>query len=123
MENSKNICPPGWHLPSIDELTVLSFFLDGDTVAGGKMKEIGTAFWQSPNIAATNSSRFTALPGGFGDWNGVYSDIGTVGGWWTSTRSKRLRMAFVYEIGKSTGKLYINDHFKRMKYSIRCIKE
>jgi len=57
-------CPSGWHLPSRKEWTKLKEFLGGKSTAGGKMKEAGTAHWASPNTGATNSSGFTALPGG-----------------------------------------------------------
>jgi uncharacterized protein (TIGR02145 family) len=57
-------CPSGWHLPSDAEWTVLTDFLGGESIAGGKMKETGTAHWLSTNTGATNSSGFTALPGG-----------------------------------------------------------
>ncbi len=57
-------CPSGWHLPSDAEWTALTTFLGGEPIAGGKMKEAGTAHWSSPNTGATNSSGFTALPGG-----------------------------------------------------------
>jgi uncharacterized protein (TIGR02145 family) len=61
----KNLCPTGWHIPSDAEWTTLTNYLGGESVAGGKMKSSGTAYWTSPNLAATNESSFSALPGGF----------------------------------------------------------
>jgi uncharacterized protein (TIGR02145 family) len=60
----QGICPPGWHLPADAEWTTLTTCLGGEGVAGGKMKEAGTSHWLSPNTGATNTSGFTALPGG-----------------------------------------------------------
>jgi uncharacterized protein (TIGR02145 family) len=62
--STQGICPDGWHLPSYDEYTVLTNYLGGASVAGGKIKETGTTHWLSPNTGATNESGFTALPGG-----------------------------------------------------------
>ncbi|MFN6072835.1 MAG: fibrobacter succinogenes major paralogous domain-containing protein, partial [Bacteroidota bacterium] len=59
-----NICPSGWHVPTDAEWTTLTTELGGESVAGGKMKSIGTAYWNSPNTGATNESGFSALPGG-----------------------------------------------------------
>jgi hypothetical protein len=53
-------------------LTVLTDYLGGENVAGGKMKEVGTTSWYSPNTDATNLSLFTALPGGSRSYNGNY---------------------------------------------------
>ena len=61
---NKNLCPTGWHVPTYAEWNVLTEYLGGDSVAGGKMKEVGTTNWISPNIDATNTSLFTGLPGG-----------------------------------------------------------
>ncbi len=60
----QGICPQGWYLPTNGDWTVLINFLGGEAVAGGLMKEEGTAHWSSPNTGATNESGFTALPGG-----------------------------------------------------------
>jgi uncharacterized protein (TIGR02145 family) len=77
-------CPTGWHLPSDDEWTILTNCLGGPDEAGGKLKETGTAHWPSPN-SGTNSSGFSALPGGYRYCFGEYN-VGTGGGdWWSST--------------------------------------
>ena len=42
-----------------------------------KMKETGTTYWNSPNTGATNSSGFTALPGGYSHLYVSIYNIGT----------------------------------------------
>jgi uncharacterized protein (TIGR02145 family) len=60
-----NLCPMGWHVPTDEEWTVLTNFLGGEDVAGGKLKEEGTVHWESfPGLVATNESKFTALGSG-----------------------------------------------------------
>jgi len=41
--DSRNIAPAGWHVPSDVELTTLITNLGGEDFAGGKMKETGTS--------------------------------------------------------------------------------
>ncbi len=82
----QGICPTNWHLPTDVEWTSLTTYLGGESVAGGKMKETGLAHWQSPNAGATNSSGFSALPGGsYG--GGSFYRLGSNGYWWSSTVS------------------------------------
>ena len=71
----------GYHSPSRDEFATLSNYLGGNNVAGGKMKEAGYKHWVQPNVGASNSSGFNALPSGArtdsfahcGDWNIFWS--------------------------------------------------
>ena len=85
---NKNLCPAGWHVPTDAEWTVLTDYLGEELVAGGKMKEVGTTSWISPNTEATNTSLFTGLPGGYRTKEGFYKPIiGAVGIWWSSTES------------------------------------
>jgi len=56
---------PGWHLPSATEMvTTLITYLGGNTVAGGKLKEVGTTYWADPNTGADNTYGFGARGSG-----------------------------------------------------------
>ena len=83
--NTGKLCPLGWHVPSDAEWTELSDYLGGESIAGGKLKEAGTAHWLSPNIGATNQYGFTALPGGWRGCDGKFYNIGNVGYWWSAS--------------------------------------
>ena len=69
--DERGICPAGFHVPSDEEFSILGSYVgtgNEDGVAfdnGGKLKEIGTEHWLSPNTGATNESQFRALPGGW----------------------------------------------------------
>lgn len=71
---STGACPTGWHLPSETEWQNLAYTV-GYPDPGSKLKEAGTAHWNAPNTGATNSSGFTALPGGLFDGTS-FSGIG-----------------------------------------------
>jgi uncharacterized protein (TIGR02145 family) len=84
----QGICPTGWHLPSYAEWTALTTYLGGNSAAGGKVKEAGFAHWLSPNSGATNSSGFTAIPGGFKVFDAsAFDAISTSAKFWTSTEN------------------------------------
>jgi uncharacterized protein (TIGR02145 family) len=75
--------PAGWHMPTSTELHTLMINLDAagtqmSNTAGGKMKEIGTTHWTTPNTSADNTSGFTALPSGTRGAGGIYGGLGTV---------------------------------------------
>lgn len=119
--DSRNICPTGWHVPNDEEWTTLTTFLGGENVAGGKLKESGTTHWQSPNTGATNSSGFTALPGGGRGNDGQYHSIGYGGNWWSITINNTFN--------PSTWSMYFLDNKMAQSYSnsmygwcVRCIK-
>ena len=82
---NKVLAPTGFHVPTDTNWTDLTDYLGGLLVAGGEMKEIGTAHWMSPNTGATNSSGFTGLSDGFRFDYGFFFGVGSYANWWSST--------------------------------------
>jgi uncharacterized protein (TIGR02145 family) len=82
---TQGICPEAWYIPTDCDFTIITDFLGGESVAGGKMKETGTAHWWPPNAGATNESGFTALPGSYRSTSGLFYYLGYNGYWWSST--------------------------------------
>ncbi len=119
---NKNICPTGWHVPTDSEWTVLTDYLDGITVAGGKMKEVGTTNWNSPNTDASNTSLFTALPGGRKTSGGNYLEIGTSGYWWSFTESNITDSRYFY-LSIYDGIFHRVAYIKKAGFSVRCLKD
>ncbi len=120
--DSRGLCPTGWHLPSNAEWTTLTTFLGGESVAGGKLKEAGKSHWSVPNKGATNSSGFTALPGGYRHYNATFNNIGANGYWWSSTEN--------YESNAGTRNMHYNysnvnrnNYPKTNGFSVRCLRD
>ncbi len=119
--DTRNIAPEGWHVPTDAEWTTLTTYLGGEALAGGKLKEAGTANWGSPNTDATNESGFTALPGGFrSSSTGAYGSQGLSGLWWSSSESGT-GGARNRDMGYNYGNVNRGDGSKSDGISIRCI--
>jgi uncharacterized protein (TIGR02145 family) len=116
----RGLCPAGWHVPTDAEWTVLTDYLGGESVAGGKMKTI--TGWNAPNTSATNESGFSGLPGGFRSINtGTFYSVGLSGSWWSSSGSTAL--AWYRNLGYNNGNAYRNDNNKRFGLSVRCLRD
>jgi uncharacterized protein (TIGR02145 family) len=120
--NTGKLAPKGWHIPNDAEWTTLSDYLGGEDVAGGKLKETGTAHWISPNADATNESGFTGLPGGIRYDDGEFYKIGSYGFWWGYTETG---FYYAWNSFLNFGNGHINmDYFsKKDGFSIRCIRD
>jgi uncharacterized protein (TIGR02145 family) len=116
-------CPSGWHLPSDDEWDVLIYYLGGYEVAGGAMKETGTAHWLEPN-PASNSSGFSALPGGGRETDGEYNMLGN-GAFLTSStpHADSLQWAWQRTIGYNYELIGRFAFYKAGGQSVRCVKD
>ena len=118
----QGVCPAGWHLPSDAEWTVLTDYLGGELVAGGKLKETGTTHWASPNTGATNETGFTALPGGYRDLDGAFYSIGYHGGWWSATESSATS-AWNRFMSGSISSVDRDYDSKEVGFSVRCVRD
>lgn len=78
--DSRNIAPEGWHVPTPDDFYTLQQYLGGYDIAGGKLKETGLEYWDSPNTGATNESGFNLR--GAGARSASFADIKSIGGFW-----------------------------------------
>ena len=118
----KKIAPIGWHIPSDAEWFTLTTFLGGANMAGGKMKEAGTAHWVSPNTNATNSSGFTGLAGGFCSNDGTYINFLYTTRMWSSSESTPTTFAWGRGLTSSSYALRTSDD-KTYGLAVRCLKD
>jgi uncharacterized protein (TIGR02145 family) len=122
VDDPRNVCPTGWHVPTDAEYTLLTDYLGGAPVAGGKMKSTGTQYWSSPNTDATNESGFSGLPGGFRNGSVSFSSIGDYGTWWSTTEGDTSSVW-------TRGLIYYNGNVNRTNesketgVSIRCLRD
>jgi uncharacterized protein (TIGR02145 family) len=85
------------------------------------MKETGTVHWLSPNTGATNSSGFTALPGG-SSYAGSFFSLGENGDWWSSYRLDAY--CFFMSLHYNDEKVYIGPAPNGSQgFSVRCLKD
>jgi uncharacterized protein (TIGR02145 family) len=92
-----NLCPAGWHVPSDAEYMTLELYLG--MASGTATGDVGAWDWRGTDqgtqlksaagwaggLNGTNTSGWTALPGGYRyGASGVYNNAGDLSYWWTS---------------------------------------
>ncbi len=135
MNDTRNIAPAGWHVPTDTEWKQLEMYLgmsqtDADnenwrgTDQGGKLKETGTSHWNNPNTGATNESGFTARGGGYRSYsfNGAFDGKGQYATFGTATESDAQNTWHHYlyfstdEVGRGTAN-------KADGFTVRLVKD
>lgn len=120
--DSRKICPTGWHIPSDAEWSQLTENFEDEELAGGKLKEVGTMHWKSPNSGANNSSGFSALPGGSRYSTGTFGSIGYFGVWWSATGISNTDNAKNFYLSYGSSGAFRSNGSKKDGFSIRCVK-
>lgn len=124
VSDTRNIAPVGWHVPTNEDWETLTNYLGGIKVAGGKLKEIGTSNWKSPNIGATNETGFNAIPNDIRNEKGIFELDGTSGFWWSKTSFNANSLGAYYRVMNTThSRLHLSVLDKHYGFSIRCVKD
>ncbi len=130
-EAAISACPNGWHLPSDEEWKTFEMALgmsqsEADeagyrgTDQGKQMK--ATSGWNN-NGNGTNTSGFTALPGGYRSVNGSFNNLGYIASWWSSSEYTSLDPWYrilSYDYGLVSRR---NNGGKMFGRSVRCLKD
>jgi len=133
VNDGRNIAPVGWHVPSDEEWKQLEIYLgmsqsDADEIGwrgvneGGKLKETGTAHWNSPNAGASNKIDFAALPGGcLRSYSGFF-DLHDNAYFMSSTEISSSTV-WSRALSYNNSEIYRGSYSKKTGYSIRCVKD
>ncbi len=86
----RGLAPTGTHIATDQEWSILNDYLGGDTIAGGKLKSVGTieagdGLWLDPNTGATNETTFGANPAGYR--YDSFAKIGEGAYYWSNTEA------------------------------------
>jgi len=121
----RGVCPVGWHLPSNKEWDTLTVAVGGLPYAGTKLKS--SVGWSSYSgvPAGTDAYGFSALPGGYGDSDGSFNDVGGSGHWWSATEDGAL---YAWFRGMSCRNESVNKYYnviggKTVLFSVRCVQD
>mgnify|MGYP002360574101 FL=1 len=122
VNDPRGLAPHGWHVPSDPEWSTLAICLGGSAVAGGKMKEVGTSHWASPNTGATNSSGFLSLPGGNRSSDGSFGNIGAQNFLFSSTEFNNDNAWYSY-LEYSSANIFRANYNKTFGFTVRCLRD
>ena len=119
--DARGLAPEGWHVATRQEWLNLIDLLGGFSVAGGKLKEMGTEHWYSPNTGASEEYGFSALPGGYASGGSDY--LGRYGGFWTSTVVEQSPAGtYMYYLYADDARIE-EDWSTQMGFSVRCVRD
>jgi uncharacterized protein (TIGR02145 family) len=116
-QDSRNLCPCGWHVPTDAEFVALEDEVGGISIAGTALKAA------SPAWNGTDAVQFNALPGGGRNWNsGEFILQGTSGYWWATDATPT--SGWTHQMLTESGG--VNRYFVtniRDGLSIRCVAD
>ena len=127
VNDPRGLAPLGYHLPNLNDLVLLIDFLDGERIAGLKLKS-GKGWnekWLYFNGNGTNESGFNGLPGGSRSDLGIYIGENFYSGWWlTNELNKQSSISpfYFYLFNDSNRVMNANSHVEQGFY-VRCLKD
>ncbi|HJT75082.1 MAG TPA: fibrobacter succinogenes major paralogous domain-containing protein [Chitinophaga sp.] len=123
VNDSRNIAPKGWHIPTAEEVATLVKSLRGDTLAGGLMKTSVPGYWLYPHTGADTASGFSALPGGYRyGQDGTFHTLGSNAYWWHTTGSYEL-FAWSSRFYSYFANISRDPQYMTYGFAVRCVKD
>lgn len=121
INDPRGIAPIGYHVPLSTDFYTLITNLGGVNM-GYTLKESGTTHWISPNTG-TNSTEFTALPGGIrSSYDGSYIFIGMDGIFWSADEDE-YEVVEAIQLQNNLNIISLTAPSKQNGQSIRLIKD
>lgn len=132
LDDSRGLCPSGWHVPTDGEWMTLEMELgmsesEANSV-GGRGTDQGTQMKSSssdtPSWNGSNTSDFSALPGGLrvGEYGG-FDYVGNFGYWWSASSPNGTSSAWLRLLGSDGDFLVRNSDYRRNGFSVRCVRD
>ena len=118
VEDSRNIAPEGWHVPTDAEWTELETYLSNNGYSGIEGSALKSISGWNAGGNGTDEFGFTALPSGWRiQVDGYFSNVGVSAHYW-SVSDAWYRMLYYNEsnITRSSGN-------RRNGFSVRCVKD
>ena len=130
VDDSRNIAPEGWHVPTNEEWKELEIDIGMSqsqaestrwrgTDEGDKLKS--TNGWNNGGNG-TEDYGFSALPGGFRSINGLYNRMGYNAYFWSAfeDNSSNAWDRYLYYGSSDVGR---DNYDKRYGFSVRCVRD
>ena len=133
VNDTRGICPKGWHVPKVDEWTLLLnqignisrtlSFTNQPSIAGEKLKS-KSKLWTSTNSIATNESGFSAIPGGYRNSEGRFFGKEYSAFFWSSSAYNNSAWN-LYLNNSNSDAILLNSQYlvKSSGASVRCLRD
>ena len=112
VNDSRNICPAGWHVPSDAEWTVLADFLASSGYEGNEGTALKAINGWNDSGNGTDDFGFGGLPGGRRTGTPIFIDFGNNGAWWCSDSDIGNQYAIFRTLHKNST-ILSSDQFER----------
>ncbi len=113
---SRGICPPGWHIPTLEDFRTL------DTVTAHDANHLKALHQGSDGGAGTNLTGFSALLSGYRHLDGSFSMLGFQTYFWTSTGDTAATIPALY-LFYYYSDYYFYDLDRGFGVSVRCLRD
>ncbi len=119
---AKTVCPTDWHLPSKIEWNELISYIESDKgCTNCAAKHLKTrSDWNGGN--GTDDYGFSAFPGGYGDSDGLFYDVGDYSYWWGNSEGGA-HYIYIRGVGYIGERSDSEDNGKGFLRSVRCVQD